>query len=151
MDSKPHHACPDCGSIDVTMPAIYGANATCPICNWEGAAGATTGLLTSDRVFGIEEVGEILIRTVGRYSAGPVIQCLEVLGLSPKAATSDVAGWSELIDELRNEVLQAIVAATVEAALNAGASAHHRAKEFLVRRNFAEAVRVYPELVAKNG
>lgn len=105
----------------------------------------TVVFATTEKVYDANRVGEILIRVMSKYAAGPLIQALEALGLSPKEADSDVTGWNTLIAELRQDVLRSVLAATIEASFTAGVEAHAKAKEFLVRRYPKEAAKLYPE------
>lgn len=144
-------SCPDCGAIDLVISSsLEGATAACVICDWKGPVSDTVAFLTTETVYSIEKVSETLMRAAAKHAAGPMIQVIELLGLSPSPDQSDAAGWTETVEECRNKLLQTILLAIVEATFNGGVEAHLKAKAFLQRRHPSEAARLYPEPVEKS-
>lgn len=82
--------CPDCGSIDLkieqmalTAPAGT-RECECPNCGWKGPISKTIGAATTQQFWDTQRVGEVMIRTMAIHGAGPLVQCLEFIGLLPK-------------------------------------------------------------------
>lgn len=80
------HYCPDCGSIDldITDGIVAAKTVKCPNCGWAGGIGQTIGFATTEQVWDIERVGNVLLRTMAVNAAGPLVQALEFIGLLPR-------------------------------------------------------------------
>ncbi len=118
-----HYACPDCGSIDLSirgegLKAPDGgslAKAECPNCAWAGGLSDTVGFATTENVWTVERVGEVLLRVSAKHAAGPMVQVLEFTGLIPKtlekappAEENQGRNWSEEELNNHNELAQII-------------------------------------------
>lgn len=135
------YTCPDCGSIDLLIEksglvdAEGGSTskAQCPNCGWEGKLSDTVGFVTSENLWDIERVGNVLIRVMAVNAAGPLVQALEFIGLLPKkvAVPEDPEGavaakrHNELAQKARDAVMQRVCATAVTAAFEE-AEAQHR-------------------------
>lgn len=125
-----HYCCPDCGSIDMEISGqgILSASgdstatATCPNCAWKGPLADTLGLATTETLWTVERIGELMIRLMGVHAAGPMVQAYEHVGLIPREVPEDEnltdnarADHNEMVQAIRNRVMTAIVAAAIEA------------------------------------
>lgn len=133
--------CPDCGSIDLKIEqgGLEVAKGTreceCPNCGWKGPIAKTVGAATTQQFWDTKRVGDVMIRTVGIHAAGPLVQCLEFIGLLPKKLPMPKPGDSGMVDGValsademkrridynasaqraRDGVMQAICIAAIEA------------------------------------
>ncbi len=121
--AEAHYTCPDCGSIDL---AIRGegikdsegkslARATCPNCAWDGNLSDTIGFATTETVWTVERIAEVLLRVSTKHAAGPIIQVLEFSGLIPKhmdeappPEQNQGRNWSDEKLKQHNELAQII-------------------------------------------
>lgn len=144
--SSVHASCPQCGGLDLEVPQLVGGTASCPICRWSGPMSDTIGLATTEAVYDSNRVGEILIRVASKYVVAPLIQATEVIGLIPKKETSEVAGWAEEIDIIRDRLVHRILEGLIPLIFESCMLAHQEAKTFLTRRHPQEAAKVYPSV-----
>lgn len=154
MDAR--HFCPDCGSIDliITNEELRDAEGKslarveCPNCGFRGPISATIGAVTQQQFWDAERVGEVMMRTLAIHGAGPLVQCLEFIGLLPrKRAKMEFRGpkdyepgspqmqakalyddpstpkWNEAAQRARDAVMRRIM----EAAITAGFEEAERA------------------------
>lgn len=146
--SDPTYMCPDCGFNELTisgkgLKAADGsslAKSSCPNCSWEGPLSATVGVLTTERLWTSNAIGDLMLRLVTKHAAGPMVQAYEFIGLLPKSrdvraespegadpSADDVAEaeeHNELVQACRNHVMRAIFSAAIEAGFAAAEEAH---------------------------
>lgn len=116
------HICPQCGCPDLKYgdegSVILSAQSRaveCPNCGWSGALSDSAAILTTEKVYDLKAVSDILIYTVTKYAGGPLAQTLMLIGLLRR---DDQEGL--------DKILRATLGAMVEAAFTAAAE---RAKE----------------------
>lgn len=139
--TEARYVCPDCGSIDLQIEnkdlkdreGKSLATASCPNCAWAGPLRDTLGFVTTEQVWDIERVGEVLLRVLSRHAVGPMVQVFEFVGLIPKrrsihggGRSKDVRTHNARVDKIREYVLRTTMAATLEAAFQAAAEANQR-------------------------
>ena len=135
------YSCPSCGSIDLQISELA-STWVCPICEARGELRDAVGFVTSESVWDIEKVAEVSLRVVAKHSAGPLLQLWEFVGIVPrmKEITREVTGprrrayeaWNARVQEIRDNVLRAVMASSLSAAFEVA----HAARE------------VHPELFA---
>ena len=131
--------CPDCQGNELQFDTrrVVSGNApppaACQLCGWKGnthellvAVGpATAHMWTGDKV------ANVLLYAATRFSAGPMLQVLELLGLIPKLPDGEAADEErQSAERVRGEVLKAVLEATVTAAFEKAAelSSEHFAR-----------------------
>lgn len=135
------YSCPSCGSIDISVSEIT-STWSCPICEARGELRDAVGFVTTESVWDIEKVAEVSLRVVAKHSAGPLLQLWEFVGIVPrmKEITREITGprrraheaWNARVQEIRDNVLRAVMASSLSAAFKVA----HAARE------------VHPELFA---
>ena len=136
------YSCPSCGSIDISVSEIT-STWSCPICEARGELRDAVGFVTTESVWDIEKVAEVSLRVVAKHSAGPLLQLWEFVGIVPLQgwpARPAGAGprrraheaWNARVQEIRDNVLRAVMASSLSAAFEVA----HAARE------------VHPELFA---
>lgn len=145
------HTCPECGCPDLIIEkkglvdSSGGSLATaeCPICTWEGKLSDTVGMATTEQLWTIERIGDLLLKVTHKHAAGPMIQALEHVGLIPKMLPpkeySTVGGkqgeknredqrkrreHNEVVQKIRDRVARASFAALIEAGFTEAAECH---------------------------
>lgn len=136
------YSCPSCGSIDLELKGTVVQHWTCVVCGARGEMKDTVAFVTSETVWDIEKVAEVSLRTLAKHSAGPLLQLWEFVGIVPrmKETTREVTGprrrayeaWNARVQEIRDNVLRAVMASSLSAAFEVA----HAARE------------VHPELFA---
>lgn len=120
--------CPDCGCIDIITkdaPLVLsqdGSSAlthTCPNCGWEGSEEDTLGAYTSEKLWGIEEYAEALLRVLAIHATAPMIQLLEFQGLIPREAEAETPEELEKAHAAKDHVMKAVFQAAATAAFTA--------------------------------
>jgi DNA-directed RNA polymerase subunit RPC12/RpoP len=118
MPATARYACPDCGSIDLAVVGLGIAEASqkavCPNCSWEGMVKDTIGFATTEQVWDIERVADVMLRVSNVHAAGPLVQCLEFVGILPKKLDKAPEGKSEtwlaahnsMVQQMRDFVMQ---------------------------------------------
>lgn len=131
--TEARHTCPDCGFIDLMIEGEVIRKAECPNCGWMGPLQSTIGVATTEQLWGIERVGNVLLRTIAIHAAGPLVQALEFIGLLPKkrstttiAEATENAQWNQQAQMSRDAVMQKITEAAVTAAFEEAERQNYR-------------------------
>lgn len=133
--------CPQCQSIEVSVqrPLIIdpikpngGATASCGHCGWGGGAEELIGALApeNEQFWTGERVANVMLGTVARHAAGPLIQVLGFLGLTPQLIDATTRDATTILEDsshnadaqvIRDKVMQAVLAAAITAAYETAA------------------------------
>ena len=119
--------CPTCGCIDIIegVPTILtkdGTSAnthTCPNCGWSGTEEEAHGVYTSDKMWGIEQIAEVMLRVLAIHAAAPLIQMLEFQGLIPRESDAADENDVQVAQLAKDHVMKSIFSAAAEAAFTA--------------------------------
>jgi len=116
------YICSKCGCPDLEMSKssiIVSADqkkVRCPNCKWEGTLSETTGILTTEKIFDVKAVLNLLLFVTTKHAAGPIAQALVFIGLIEK-------GDQEGIDSVMRAATEGIIEKAFMAA------AEHAAKK----------------------
>lgn len=106
-------SCPECGYIDlVRKTSIVDDACNCPNCGWKGRVSDTVGFATTEQIWDIERVGSVLLRVLMINAAGPLIQCLEFVGLLPRIEDGDFS--KEEAQTMRDNVMKKVCEVTIK-------------------------------------
>jgi hypothetical protein len=139
-----HHVCPDCGSIDLELEqqSLHGptgaplGRATCPNCAWTGALRDTHGFATTEALWTVERVADLLLRVCAVHAAGPIVQSLEFVGLIPKKlevapemqqpnwSAEDLREHNKTAQTIRDRVMRRTFEAMISAAFEEASECH---------------------------
>ncbi len=134
--------CPVCTniSLDIKRSVLAGTPSTarCPACDWEGLLEDAPGFISREKLYGIEELSVHLMNVVSATTAGPLVVAMEHVGLLPEKVAVAAVGWrghdlqryNALVDDVRGDVIRAVVEASIRTALEAAGAAHQRIKDF---------------------
>lgn len=134
--------CPDCGAIELDInrsPIITGpgdeggaGTASCTNCAWEGPISSMIGAATTQQFWDAERVGDVLLRVLAKTAAGPMIQCLEFIGILPKYKTepdedvpaSKLEAHNRLVEVTQTHVLRSVLSGAIAEGFVAAEQAH---------------------------
>lgn len=117
--------CPTCGFIDLEIGTIQ---VSCPNCSWTGTLEETVlAAESTEKFYGIEEIGSLLINVAATHAAGPLLQTMQHVGLLPR---TDTPGKSEeynaAAQAATDHVMRRILEGCVKAAFEAAGEAHEQ-------------------------
>lgn len=133
--------CPQCQGNEMTMGQLQdtdgSVSATCGLCRWSGRSTEVVGAVSpaNAQFWNAERIGNVMLISLAKHGAGPLIQTLELLGILPpipRPAEGTLAGLEEeaqSAQECRDRVMQAVIGAAVTAAFETAAEvsmAHYR-------------------------
>jgi len=117
--------CPTCGFIDLEIGTIQ---VSCPNCQWVGTIEETVLAADStEKFYGIEEIGNILIRVAAMHAAGPLLQTMQHVGLLPKTQDPEKSDeYNAAAQEATDHVMRRILEGCVKAAFESAGEAHEQ-------------------------
>jgi hypothetical protein len=137
MSSQIAYFCPQCHGPEVSVEARAismpnegeAREARCKMCGWNGKSSDLIGAITPENAsfWNAEKVANTLTTTMARQ-VGPVIQCLQFLGLCPQIpelpanATDKQRAQRQDALNIRDELMRSVVGAAVTAAFETAAS-----------------------------
>ncbi len=118
--------CPRCGCIDLIMPTIVGVDLVCPSCAWTGSEAESLAAMTTEKFYGIEEVGEILLKVGAKHACGPLLSTLQHIGLLNKADPKRSDEYNAAVQRAQDHVMRSILEAIVVASFTAAGEAREK-------------------------
>jgi len=124
--------CPTCGCIDVIAPnssfiltseGASMAQHTCPNCGWRGSEEEALGAYTEEKMWGIEEYAEVMLRVLAIHATAPLIQLLEFQGVIPREAEAKTEGELKDAQFAKDHIMKSVFVAATEAAFSAALEA----------------------------
>lgn len=139
--AEARYFCPDCGSVDLIITGEVVKNVECPNCGWKGPINETLGLATTEKIWDIERIGSVMLRTMAVHAAGPLVQALEFIGLLQKKIvlqnSTETAEhvrqvlWNKEVQRSRDSVMQRICEAAITAGFNEAERQNRRFAEVM--------------------
>lgn len=142
------HFCPDCGSIDIEIinrdlrddKGNSLGRAECPNCGWKGALTQTIGAVSTEQFWDAERVGEVMMRTMAIHAAGPLVQCLEFIGLLPRKRYKPEDKLDHHVNEESKKKYEAELALFNDPSTEKWNAAAQRARDAVMRRIMEAAI-----------
>lgn len=119
--------CPQCQGMELELhvsPILPSdgslvGKASCSLCGWAGTTEQLIGAISPDNAgfWTSERIANVLLLAATKHAAGPMLHCLEFLGLAP--VVDGEPGEQESAQEARGEIMRKILEAITVTAFQA--------------------------------
>lgn len=134
--------CPQCQGNEMALGTLLdtdgSVSASCALCGWKGRSSDIIGAVSpaNAQFWNAEKLGNVMLISLAKHGAGPMIQTLELLGILPPlpvsaegTLTAEKLEEAQSAQECRDRVMQAVIGAAVTAAFETAAEvsmAHYK-------------------------